>query len=100
MSEHDREQQSLEASAEAAERESADDADEDDDTPSPFDHPAFLPVLLWGLALWFGYDGWFNENIEAVNFNRYGFGVLVVAGIYYTVQAVREMRARDGGSAD
>ena len=67
---------------------------EEDEAPSPFDHPAFLPVLLWGLAAWFGYDGWFNENIEAVNFNRYGFGVLVLLGIYFTVQSIREVRSQ------
>ena len=96
MSEQQREQQSLEAKAEDAARgEASDGEDDEEDAPSPFDHPAFMPVLLWALALWFGYDGWFNENIEAVNFNRYGFGVLVVAGIYYTVQALRERRAAD-----
>ena len=66
--------------------------EDEDDGGSPFDHPAFLPVLLWGLALWFGYDGWFNENIEAVNFNRYGFGVLCVLAIWFTYQAVRDSR--------
>jgi len=69
--------------------------EEDDDAGSPFDHPAFLPVLLWGLALWFGYDGWFNENIEAVDFNRYGFGVLCALGAWFTYQAIRESRRRD-----
>jgi hypothetical protein len=70
--------------------------EEEDDTGSPFDHPAFLPVLLWGLALWFGYDGWFNENIEAVNFNRYGFVVLCALAAWFTTQAVRDAR-RSGG---
>jgi hypothetical protein len=71
----------------------ADQAVEDeDDAGSPFDHPAFLPVLLWGLALWFGYDGWFNENIEAVDFNRYGFVVLCALGAWFTFQAVRDAR--------
>ena len=77
---------------------SADAADEEE-ASSPFDHPAFLPVLIWGLALWFGFDGWFNPKIEAVMFNRYGFGVLVVLGIYFTIQSVREVRAREQGSA-
>jgi hypothetical protein len=67
----------------------------EDDAGSPFDHPAFLPVLLWGLALWFGYDGWFNENIEAVSFNRYGFVVLCVLGAWFTFQAVRDARRGD-----
>jgi hypothetical protein len=25
--------------------------------PTPFDHPLFLPVLLFAGMLWFGYDG-------------------------------------------
>lgn len=70
--------------------------EDDDDASSPFDHPAFLPVLLWGLSLWFGYDGWINQDpdmLEHATFNRVGFGVLVVLGTYFTVQSVREMRA-------
>jgi len=73
--------------------------EDEDEASSPFDHPAFLPVLLWGLAAWFGYDGWFNENIEAVDFNRYGFVALVLAAAYFTYQSVREVRAaREDGS--
>lgn len=53
--------------------------EEDDDAGSPFDHPAFLPVLLVALACWFGYDGWYNEEIESVRFNRYGFFFLIGA---------------------
>ena len=75
------------------------DATDDEEASSPFDHPAFLPVLIWGLAIWFGFDGWFNPKIEAVMFNRYGFGVLVVLGIYFTIQSVREVRAREQASA-
>jgi len=60
--------------------------------------PAFLPVLLWGLAVWFGYDGWINQDpgmLEHVTFNRWGFGILVVLGVYFTIQSIREVRARD-----
>ena len=76
---------------------SADAADEEE-ASSPFDHPAFLPVLLWGLAVWFGYDGWINkdpEMLQHVAFNRWGFGILVVIGVYFTIQSLREARARD-----
>jgi hypothetical protein len=59
---------------------------------SPFDHPAFLPVLVFAMAIWFGYDGWFNETIESVRFNRYGFGFLTGAAIYFTL--VERTRAR------
>ena len=42
---------------------------DEEEASSPFDHPAFLPVLIWGLAIWFGFDGWFNRipKIEAVD---------------------------------
>lgn len=65
---------------------------EDDRASSPFDHPAFLPVLVFAMALWFGYDGWFNETIESVRFNRYGFGFLIGAGIYFTLVEVTRAR--------
>jgi hypothetical protein len=68
---------------------------EDEEASSPFDHPAFLPVLLWGLAIWFGFDGWFNPKIESVMFNRYGFGILVALALYFTIQSIREVRPSD-----
>ena len=71
--------------------------EDDDEVSSPFDHPFFLPVLLFAFAAWFGYDGWLNEDFakeseEYLSFNRYGFGVLLLAAIYFTVQGVREKR--------
>ena len=57
--------------------------EEDDEASSPFDHPAFLPVLLVAMAAWFGYDGWFSTTIESVNFNRYGFIFLLGAALYF-----------------
>ncbi len=50
--------------------------------PTPFDHPLFLPALLLAGLLWFGYDGWINTDpdmLEHQTFNRYGFGVLILA---------------------
>ncbi len=92
----EREPRALEAKADTSADASADDDDDDDDVGSPFDHPAFLPLLLWALSIWFGYDGWLNQDpemLEHVTFNRYGFGLLVVLGVYFTIQGVREMRA-------
>jgi hypothetical protein len=66
--------------------------EDDEAASSPFDHPAFLPVLVWAMALWFGYDGWFNPEIESVRFNRYGFGFLVAAGIYFTLTELTRLR--------
>ena len=54
-------------------------------------------MLLWGLAAWFGYDGWINQDpdmLEHVAFNRWGFGILVVLGLYFTIQSLRDARAR------
>ena len=69
---------------------------------TPFDRPYFMPVLLFGLALWFGYDGWFNEEIESILFNRVVFGILLVLTAYTTYQDVRDGRKskvpRDGAA--
>jgi hypothetical protein len=65
--------------------------EEEHDASSPFDHPAFLPVILVAVALWFGYDGWFNEEIESVRFNRYGFGFLLGAALYFTLDEVKRL---------
>ncbi|MCS5634954.1 MAG: tetratricopeptide repeat protein [Myxococcota bacterium] len=57
-----------------------------DPPPTPFDHPLFLPALLVAGVLWFGYDGWINtdpEMLEHQDFNRYGFGVLLVLGAWF-----------------
>jgi hypothetical protein len=59
---------------------------------TPFDKPFFMPVLLFLLSLWFGYDGWFNEEIKSIRFNRVMFAVLIVLVIYTTYQDVREVR--------
>ena len=106
MVDEDSSQQTLEAKAKTASHEIEDDED-DDDVASPFDHPAFLPVLLWALVLWFGYDGWLNpefqeggDSHEHVSFNRYGFAVLITFAIYNTVRALRELRGeREAGAS-
>jgi hypothetical protein len=87
MSEEERDRLAAEAATEAGQEE------DEEESGSPFDHPAFLPAVLWPMALWFGYDGWINQDpdmLEHVTFNRVGFGVLVALGIYFTVQAIRE----------
>ena len=101
MSEDERGQKSMEQ--QAGDPATTDEEEDDEDAGSPFDHPAFLPVLLWALAIWFGYDGWINQDpemLEHLSFNRWGFGVLVLAGTYYTIQSLRERRAeRERGSS-
>ena len=65
--------------------------EEEQAASSPFDHPAFLPVILVAVALWFGYDGWFNSEIESVRFNRYGFGFLLGAALYFTLDELTRL---------
>ncbi len=59
---------------------------------TPFEKPFFMPILLFALAIWFGYDGWFNEEIESIMFNRVIFGLLVALTIYTTWQDVHFVR--------
>ena len=59
---------------------------DDEFAPTPLDHPLFLPVLFFGLALWFGYDAYLTSDpdmLEHQDFNRYGFRVLALLGILY-----------------
>jgi hypothetical protein len=86
----EREQSGLEAKADEPLDASYD--PDDDDVASPFDHPAFLPVLLVALSCWFGFDGWFSETIESVRFNRYGFFFLVGFAAYFATSEVVKIR--------
>jgi hypothetical protein len=72
---------------------------EEDEPRNPFDNPYFLPVLLLGLSIWFGYDGWFNADAHMQKwrgFNQIGFAVLVVLGIWFLVRARKETRVQRG----
>ena len=74
-------------------------AEDEEFAATPFDGPWFLPVVLLGLAVWFGYDGWFNDAPELQDdlwFNRIGFGVLALAGAWYARKAVLEGREEGG----
>lgn len=67
----------------------------EEQAPTPFDHPFFLPVLLTGLTLWFGYDGWINTDpdmLKHVTFNRVGAGVLLAGAVYTGVNGYREWK--------
>ncbi len=69
--------------------------DYEEPAPTPFDHPLFLPVLLAGLTLWFGYDGWLNtdpEMLEHGTFNRVGFVGLLLGTIYTSIKRYREWK--------
>lgn len=75
---------------ESAEARNAGSGDGDDEGPpsTPFDSPYFLPVLIWGFTLYFGYDAWIS-NHEYQKFNRFGFGLGLAASLYYTATAFR-----------
>jgi hypothetical protein len=62
-------------------------------SPTPFDNPFFLPALLIGFAIWFIYDGWFNPDMEWIQFNRVGAAVFSLLAVWFTAKAVRERRA-------
>lgn len=69
--------------------------------PTPFDHPFFLPAILAGLTLWFGYDAYLNQDpemLEHLAFNRYGFRVLLGATIWSGHRGWAELRDRPAHS--
>jgi hypothetical protein len=82
------------------ERAVLDEGDDEEDAPrNPFDNPHFLPVLLLGLSIWFGYDGWINQDEHMLKpstlwFNRIGFAVLVAGGLWTLRRARREGREK------
>lgn len=72
-----------------AESNSDDELDEEY-APTPFDNPFFLPVVLLAFCVWFVYDGWFNPDMEYINFNRVGAGITLAFGLYFLLKAFRE----------
>ena len=74
---------------------------EEEGPRNPFDNPYFLPAVLFGFALWFGWDGWFNPAMaEHLLFNRVGFGVLLVLAAVSFLRARKEVRATRTPGAD
>ena len=67
---------------------------EDEQASTPFDHPFFLPVLLWAFAAWFGWD--IVTDAEAYQkypmFNWGGLILTTPIAVYYTWRAVQERR--------
>ena len=61
---------------------------EEDSGPArtPFDNPYFLPVVVWGFALWFLRDAWIVPLEGHERFNRYGFGFLLCWALYLTAE--------------
>ena len=85
------------------EQQAPDSEEEEEDAPStPFDHPFFLPVLLFGFWGWFAWDIFTNAPAyqEYPNFNRGGFAVTLVLAIYFTWRAIQEKRAAEEADSD
>lgn len=71
--------------------------EEEEFAPTPFDGPYFLPLLLFGLAAWFAYDGWFSTDASMQEywwFNQGGAVIWAVAGAWYLYKARHEQAAR------
>jgi hypothetical protein len=81
------------AHADQAEQPSA--QQEEDGPPTPFDHPLFLPVLLFAGMLWFGYDGFINSDPDMTEhrvFNQVGFALLTVLTAFYGYKGYQEFQ--------
>ena len=64
--------------------------------PTPFDHPLFLPALLFAGVIWFGYDGFISQDpdmLEHQSFNRYGFGLLLLLTAWFGYKGWNEWQA-------
>ena len=61
---------------------------------TPLDHPYFLPALLGAMAVWFGYDGFIDPEMqkEYPLFNRVGFAILFPLFLLTFYRARKEMR--------
>jgi len=76
--------------------------EEEESPPTPFDHPLFLPVLLFAGMLWFGYDGWIETDpdmVEHQSFNRYGFGVLTLLTAWFGYKGWGEYKEEQAAKA-
>jgi len=70
--------------------------------PTPFDHPLFLPALLFAFALWFGYDGFLNTDPDMMKhqtFNRGGFALWVALFLYYGYRGLQELREDEAAAS-
>ena len=62
--------------------------------PTPFDHPLFLPAVCIGFTVWFGYDTYIQPMDEHLDFNFYGFKIVLAAATGYGYLAWCEMTRR------
>lgn len=63
--------------------------------PTPFDHPLFLPVLFLVGAGWFGWDTYIQPLEEHLDFNFYGFKLILAAALWFGYKGIFEMRGQE-----
>ncbi len=71
--------------------------------PNPLYHPLFLPVLLIGFLLWFGYDGFLTsdpEMLEHQDFNRIMFYIMLPICLWMVPRGIREFREDQAKAAE
>ena len=72
-------------------------AENEGPTPTPFDHPLFLPVIFAGLTVWFGYDGYLSQDPELLDdllFNRLGVRPLLFGTVWFGIRGVMDLKGR------
>jgi len=70
--------------------------------PNPLYHPLFLPTLLVGFTLWFGYDGFLTsdpEMLEHQTFNRVCFALTLLFCLRVVPRGIREYRQEQAEAA-
>ena len=70
--------------------------------PNPLYHPLFLPVLLIGFSLWFGYDGFLTTDEDMLKhqgFNRIMFAIMLPICLWMVPRGIREFREEQATAA-
>lgn len=63
--------------------------------PNPLYHPLFLPILLVGFSLWFGWDGFLTSDPDMLRhqtFNRVMFVIMLPICLWMVPRGLREFR--------
>ena len=61
--------------------------------------PYLFTLILFGVGLWFAYDGWLNPDIESVIFNRVLAPVLLGAAVWDGLSTRRRLARRARAAA-
>jgi hypothetical protein len=71
--------------------------------PNPLYHPLFLPILMIGFSLWFGYDGFLTTDeamLEHQTFNRVMFFVMFPICLWMVPRGIKEFREDQAKAAE